>query len=489
MMSDLGEIYIDPGFRDVRVARLQDGKLVDFSVSGLTQTSAVGSVVLGRVVRVAGQLNAAFVDIGTGKDGFLPADAARHLGGVPDAGASDDIAALVHEGEAILVQIAADAVGTKGARLNSDISLAGRSVVFGPRRSGVAVSRKITDDTERQRLIEALQGGTGGFVVRTAANGKSAEELASDADDLRRRWADIKQKAASEAAPAVIEAELDPVLRAVRDADEAGIRRVVVAHRGALARARNFATRVFSGGGPVIDGHKAGQDLFEDAGISAQLETLMQPRVPLPGGGAITLETTEAMTTVDVDTAGVGGSDKETNTLAVNLEAATETARQVRLRGIGGLVVIDFVRLDDPAQRSQVVSTLQSALSEDRAPTRVGKMDDFSLVAFTRRREGASLTATLLERCSACDGQGWRLSLASAASAAYKRAEMEAQSGGPGALVVTVPPDVAQAMNRGEANVAAFATRVGREVRVVSEAARDRADMDVHIAEPEVPPT
>ena len=273
------------------------------------------------------------------------------------------------------------------------------------------------------------------------------------------------------------------MLRAVRDADEAGIKRVVIANRAALARARNFATRTFGGGGPIIDGHKTGQDLFEDAGISAQLEALMQARVSLAGGGAITIETTEAMTTVDVDTAGISGSDKDANAFAVNLAAATETARQVRLRGIGGLVVIDFVRLDDPAHRKQVVAALQSTLSEDRATTRIGRMDDFSLVAFTRRREGPSLTAALLERCRVCDGQGWRLSLSSAAAAAYKQAGMAAQSGAPGALVISVPPDVAATMNQGDANVAAFATRVGREIRVVSDPARERAAVEVHIAD------
>ena len=481
--TDHDEIYIDPGFRDVRVARLREGRLVDFSIANLAHGTAVGSVVLGRVMRVAPQLKAAFVDIGTGKDGFLPAEAARALGDEPGAHGDDDISSLVHEGEAILVQVSADAVGTKGARLNGDISLAGRCVVFGPRRGGVAVSRKITDEAERKRLIEALQGDGGGFVVRTAAEGKEADELKADAEDLRARWREIEEKAAGATAPSVIDAELDPFLRAVREADESGVKRVVVGSRGALAKARAYATRAFGGGGPVIDGYKAGHDLFEDAGIAAQLDELMQARVALPGGGAITIETTEAMTTVDVDSAGVTGNDKEFNALALNLEAAAETARQVRLRGIGGLVVIDFVRLDEPDHRKQVVTALQGALADDRATTRIGRMDDFSLVAFTRRREGASLAAALLESCSACAGQGWRLSLAAAASAAYQQAELEARSGGPGALFINVPPDVAATMNRGEADVAAFATRVGREVRVLSDPARARTSVEVYIAE------
>jgi len=482
-MTDTDEIYIEPGFRDVRVARLRDGKLIDFSVSGNEQASAVGSVILGRVMRVASQLNAAFVDIGTIKDGFLPAEAARHLGDATDADAADDISSLVHEGQAILVQVAADAVGTKGARLNADISLAGRFVVYGPRRGGVAVSRKITDEAERARLIEALNGGAGGFVVRTAAEGQDSAVLQADAEALRARWREIEDNAASADAPAVIEAELDPLLRAVRDAGESGIGRVVIANRAGLAKARSFATLTFAGGGPAIDGHKTGQDLFEDVGIAAALDDLMQARVELSGGGAITIETTEAMTTVDVDTGGVRGTDKDANALAVNLEAAAETARQVRLRGIGGLIVIDFVRLDDGDHRKQVVTALQKSLAEDRAATRIGKMDDFSLVAFTRRREGPSLTAAMLERCTACDGQGWRLSLNSAASAAYHLAELEAQSGGSGPLVITVPPDVAAAMNRGAADVAAFATRVGREIRVISEPTWDRDDVEVYIAE------
>jgi ribonuclease G len=484
-MTESDEIYIDPGFRDVRVARLRDGKLVDFAISSLSRTTAVGSIVLGRVMRVAPQLNAAFVDIGAGKDGFLPAEAARPLAGVSNGQDREDISSLVHEGEAILVQIAADAVGTKGARLNGDISLAGRFVVFGPRRGDVAVSRKITEEAERSRLIEALNGDNGGFVVRTAAEGQDAAVLTSDAEALRRRWAEIEETAAAATAPAIIEAELDGLLRAVREADESGVKRVVVGHRGALARARSFAAKAFAGGGPLIDGHKSGRDLFEDIGIAAQLDELLEVRVALPGGGAITIETTEAMTTVDVDSAAIRGADKETNTLAVNLEAARETARQVRLRGIGGLIVIDFMRLDEPEQRQLVTAELRGALAQDRAATRFSRMDDFSLVAFTRRREGASLSAALLERCTACDGRGWRLSLAAAASAAYHEAEIQAQAGGPGALVVNVPPDVAATMNQGEADVAAFATRVGREVRVISDPQRDRDSVEAYVAEPD----
>ena len=482
-MTETDEIYIDPGFRDVRVARLRDGKLIDISITDLAQSSAVGSVVLGRVMRVAPQLNAAFVDIGTAKDGFLPAEAARHLGGQPNAEVADDISSLVHEGEAILVQIDADAVGTKGARLSADISLAGRFVVFGPRRGGVAVSRKITDDVERSRLIDALNGDDGGFVVRTAAEGQDTAVLTADADALRARMHEIEEKAANATAPATIEAELDPLLRAVREAHESGVSRVVIATRAGLAKARAYATLAFAGAGPAIDGHKNGEDLFEDAGITAEIEDLLQPRVALPGGGVITIETTEAMTTVDVDSAEVRGADKDTNTLAVNLAAAVETARQVRLRGIGGLVVIDFIRLDDGDHRKQVVAALQTALAQDRAATRIGRMDDFSLVAFTRRREGPSLAATLLERCAPCDGQGWRLSLPAAATAAYQLAEVEAAAGEAGPLVISVPSDVAAAMNRGEADVAAFATRVGREVRVLSDASRERDSVEVYIAD------
>ncbi len=480
------ELLIDVGFRETRVAEVRDGLLVDLKIEPATRASVVGNIYLGRVVRVVPQLRAAFVDLGLGKDGFLAADSAKHLSADGGSDGRPEIGDLVHEGEAILVQVTADAVGTKGVRLEADISLPGRYAVFGPRRGGVAVSRRINDETERGRLIDIFKGalgddGAGGFVVRTAAEGEDEAALVAEAEALAQRWAEIEEKASKGEAPAEIEAELDAVLKTLRDAAAGEIGRVVVSDRAALARAQSYATLAFSGGGPEIAGHKIDGDLFEDMGVEEQIEELLEPRVSLPGGGAITIETTEAMTTVDVDTGGVRGPDRNANALAVNLEAAAEAARQVRLRGIGGLIVVDFVRLDESGHRKQVIEALKSALAEDPSPTRIGSMDDFDLVAFTRKRSRQGLAASMLERCDACHATGWRLSVDAAAAEAYRLAEFEARSGGSGALTITVAPDVAEAMNSGEANVAAFANRVGREIAVAADARAARDDVEVVI--------
>lgn len=477
------EIFIDAGFREVRVATLRDGQLSDLVIEPGARQSVEGNIYLGRVVQVAAQLQAAFVDFGMAKDGFLPVEAARHFGGAPDGGERPDITSLVHEGQAVLVQVRADAVADKGARLESDISLAGHYAVYGPNRGGTAVSGKITDEAERNRLIDVFKSDDGGFVVRTAAEGKGDDELLAEAESLRARWAEIRDKVDQAEAPAEIEAELDPVLRSLRDAVSKDVSKLVVADRAAHSRAVSYAKLAFAGGGPAISPHSADGDLFEDYGIAEQIEELLRSRVALPGGGALTIEATEALTAVDVDTAGVRGPDRAANALAVNIEAAAEVARQVRLRGIGGLVVVDFVSLDDDGDKQQVAAAMKAALAKDPSPTRMGVMDDFGLIAFTRRRGSKGPAAAMLERCRACGGGGQRLSLASAAAQAYRTAELEARNGPPGPLAISVASDVANAMAEGAADIQAFADRVGREISIAADPQRARDSVEVWVEE------
>jgi ribonuclease G len=469
-MSKIDEILIETGFREMRIARLSGGKLLDFSIESNQTRSVVGNIYLGRVLRVVPHLRAAFVDIGLGKDGFLAAESARHLDGDPSGGEGErkEINQLVHEGQAILVQVNADAVGDKGVRLEANLSLSGTLLVHAPRRGGVSVSRQITDEDERARLIEAVKGGEGGFVVRTAAANSDAEQLTAEADALRQQWQALQDKAATLEAPAVVEAEDDPVLQIVREAAQAGVKRIAVSGNDALARARSFVTAQFAEDGPRVDGVNVGEDLFENARIEDDIDALMSPRVYLPGGAHITIEPTEALVAIDVDSGEHRGPDKMANALAINLEAVAEVARQVRLRGIAGLVVIDLLKMKAGEDRQQVVAVLSQALASDPSSTRLGTMDDFGLVAFTRRRQGKALHNSLMSRCEACDGDGMVLTTAALAAEAYRLAEAEAAIAEPGTLIVRVEAAVAAEMNRGEADVAAFANRVGRRMQVES---------------------
>ena len=469
-MSKIDEILIEPGFRETRVARLGQGRLLDFRVELDQSRSVVGNIYLGRVLRVVPHLRAAFVDIGLGKDGFLAAESARHLDGDPRGGEGErkEINQLVHEGQAILVQVNADAVGDKGVRLEADLTLTGSLVVYGPRRGGVSVSRQITDDEERTRLIEAIKGGEGGYVVRTAAKGCDAEALQAEASDLRQQWLDIQENAKGLEAPAAVVAEDDAIVQIVKEAAQSGVRRVAIADNAALARARDYARSAFAENGPRLDGVNLGEDLFANAGIEDDIDALLSSRIYLPGGAHITIEATEALVAVDVDSGEHRGPDKMANAVAINLEAVSEIARQVRLRGIAGLIVIDLLKMREDEDRQKVVKALGQALASDPSTTRIGTLDDFGLLAFTRRRQGKALADSWISGCTVCEGSGHVLTTQALAADAYRMAEAEARIAEPGTLVVRAEAAVATEMNRGEANVAAFANRVGRRVQVES---------------------
>jgi ribonuclease G len=469
-MSKIDEILIEPGFRETRVAGLSQGRLVDFRVETDQARSVVGNIYLGRVLRVVPHLRAAFVDIGLGKDGFLAAESARHLEGDPRGGDGErkEINQLVHEGQAILVQVNADAVGDKGVRLEADLNLSGSLVVYGPRRGGVSVSRQITSDDERNRLIEAIRGGEGGYVVRTAAEGCDIADLQAEADDLRQQWLAIQDEANSLDAPAAVVAEEDPIVQTVKEAAQSGVSRVVISDNAALARARDFAKLALGDTGPRLDGVNVGHDLFADAGIEDDIDDLLLPKVYLPGGAHIIIEATEALVAIDVDSGEHRGPDKMANALAINLEAVSEIARQVRLRGIAGLVVIDLLKMRAEDDRQKIVKALGQALVADPSTTRIGTMDDFGLLAFTRRRQGKALAGTWMSQCEACDGAGYTLTTQALAADAYRMAEAEARIAEPGTMVVRAEAAVATEMNQGEANVAAFANRISRRVQVES---------------------
>ncbi|MBT3790151.1 MAG: hypothetical protein HN725_22625 [Alphaproteobacteria bacterium] len=469
-MSKIDEILIEPGFRETRVARLGQGRLLDFRIETDQARSVVGNVYLGRVLRVVPHLRAAFVDIGLGKDGFLAAESARHLDGDPRGGDGErkEINQLVHEGQSILVQVNADAVGDKGVRLEADLTLTGSLVVYGPRRGGVSVSRQITSDDERSRLIDAIKGGEGGYVVRTAAQGCDTGDLEAEASGLRQQWLDIQEQAKGLEAPAAVVAEDDPVIQVLKEAAQSGVKRVAISDNAALARARDYAKSSFAEDGPRLDGVNLGEDMFANAGIEDDIDGLISPRVYLPGGAHITIEATEALVAIDVDSGEHRGPDKMANALAINLEAVGEIARQVRLRSIAGLIVIDLLKMRADDDRKKIVTALGQALATDPSATRVGSMDDFGLLAFTRRRQGKSLADTWMSRCQACEGAGYTLTTQALAADAYRMAEAEARIAEPGTLVVRAEAAVATEMNKGDANVAAFANRVGRRVQVES---------------------
>ncbi len=479
------EVLINAGYLETRIALVEDGRLVDLIIEQNRRQGYVGNIFVGRAERVVASVGAAFVELGLERAGFLPASEARHFDGPPVGDEAPGISALVDEGQAVIVQVQKDAIGDKGAFLTSDLTLPGRYLVFGPRRSGVAVSARIGDEAERRRLIEATAAleGSGGFIVRTAAEGAAAEDLAADATELRGRWADIQARAQSHdiRPPVLLHGDLDPVSKALRDRMGPEIEAVLIDDGQAYAEAKRYAQAVMPDLAERLQ-RVAGGDVFSHHDVAEQILAALEPYVALPSGGHICIETTEALTAVDVNSGRHTSRRQQAETaLECNLEAARAVALQIRLRGIGGIIVIDFIHLDEREHRNQVVATLEEAFATDPSPVRIGRMMEFGLVALTRRRSRETLVGRLSDACEHCEGAGRLPSAESVAAEVLRQAEREAPSRPGGTLALTVAPDVAALLWHKDVDLEAFGRRVGRQVEVYEDPELARYEHDLEI--------
>lgn len=393
----------------LRVAQVEDGELNAVQAALLKQSedksgNMVGQIYLARVERVVERLQAAFVDIGFDKSAFLGAREARAL--VPDATRDTPIEDCVEDGDTVLVQVTRPPQGEKGAQVTADVTLAGRGVVLAPCRSRIAVSRQIEDETERARLTdlaEKIRAGDGidavdvdgmdgpsGWVLRTAAEGQEIDALAADMANVAGQWEALLERAENAEPPCLIHEDLGPVEKALRDLVRADTSAVVVEGAAAFAAAKGFMRQNMAPLADILSASEAGEILFDRHDVAGQLDNAMSPRVDLPSGAWLMIETTEAMTTVDVNSGSAQG-----DALAVNLEAAVALAQQIRLRALGGLIAIDFIDMTDEAAHEAVLKALDMGFEGDKNPVRIGPMSEFSVVEMTRRREVMTLAEAL----------------------------------------------------------------------------------------------
>ncbi|MGH6890528.1 MAG: Rne/Rng family ribonuclease [Rhizomicrobium sp.] len=496
------EILINAGAGEIRVAVLENGRLEELLLErtigrgeegarkragGLGSRSLVGNVYLGRVRRVLAGMQAAFVDIGLDRAGFLGAREARSLAGAAVAdtpaaacanGARDLLSAhptelgaedraprigdCVREGEDIVVQVVKDPIAEKGARLSANLSLPGRLLVLLPNQPGIALSRRIEDEAERLRLCEMcermLRESEGalaphaGFIVRSSAVGAELADLRADAERLSDAWLAAMEKREGAAAPQLLRRELDPVERIMRDECDADTTRVIVDDAEALAAARAYCRRAM----PEADNRIARYDgpglLFDLYEIEQEISALLSPRVPLPSGGWITIEGTEGLTAIDVNSGSfTDGAGPEETSFRVNLEAAAEIGRQLRLRGIGGLIVIDFIHTAEPAHSQSVLEALALSLARDRTPTQILPMSEFGLVEVTRKRIRDPLARQLTESCRPCTGRGRMPSCETVALDILRGVEREARHAPGHPIFVRAAPEVVEWIeSRGE---------------------------------------
>jgi ribonuclease G len=403
------EIFMSVENGLLRVAQVEDGELNAVQAAPLKQSedksgNMVGQIYLARVERVVERLQAAFVDIGFDKSAFLGAREARAL--VPDATRDTPIEDCVEDGDTVLVQVTRPPQGDKGAQVTADVTLAGRGVVLAPCRSRIAVSRQIEDETERARLTdlaEKIRAGDGidavdvdgmdgpsGWVLRTAAEGQDMEALAADMANVAGQWEALLERAENAEPPCLIHEDLGPVEKALRDLVRADTSCVVVEGPAAFAAAKGFMRQNMAPLADILSASEAGEILFDRHDVAGQLDRAMSPRVDLPSGAWLMIETTEAMTTVDVNSGSAEG-----DALAVNLEAAAALAQQIRLRALGGLIAIDFIDMTDEAAHEAVLKALDMGFEGDKNPVRIGPMSEFSVVEMTRRREVMTLAEAL----------------------------------------------------------------------------------------------
>nr|BFE75907.1 hypothetical protein GCM10020092_092080 [Actinoplanes digitatis] len=392
-----------------QIAVLEDGVLVEHYVSRATSGTMVGNVYLGKVQNVLPSMEAAFVDVGRGRNAVLYAGEVNW-----DAtgleGRARSIEQALRSGDSVLVQVTKDPIGHKGARLSSHIALSGRHLVYVPNGNASGISRKLPDN-ERKRLRDVLKKlvpDGAGVIVRTAAEGASEEELARDVKRLQAQWEDIQAKAAEGHAPAALSEEPDLVIRVVRDLFNEDFREVVIQGEQTYGEVESYLDSVSPELLDRLHRHTGVGDIFAEKRIDEQILKALDRKVFLPSGGHLVIDRTEAMTVVDVNTGkytGAGGNLEETVTRN-NLEAAEETVRQLRLRDIGGIVVIDFIDMVLESNRELVLRRLTECLGRDRTKHQVTEITSLGLVQMTRKRIGADLIEAFTETCDHCKGRG-----------------------------------------------------------------------------------
>ena len=412
------EIIFNVGTQQTRIAIVEDGKLAELYIENAEHKRTIGNLCLGKIRKVMPSIQAAFVDIGQEQDAFLHfSDLSDNLPylldflglekprveaiDVPrgkkdwDKRPSD----LLNRGQTILVQITKEPISNKGSRISTDISLAGRFLVLVPLQNYVAVSNKITDDEERRRL-ESLAGSLVpdgvGVIVRTVARDRDAKSLDKDMKLLMERWRRVEEQLKEKPSPpALVHKDVDMASSIVRDEFSAAYDRILVDHEGLCNSIRSYVKAVAPQLVDRVELHDGDQPVFEAAGIQHGADRAFKDRVELPSGGYLFIEKTEAMHVVDVNSGRSGkGKSQAENSLNVNLEAARVIARQIRLRDLGGIIVVDFIDLYDEDDKKKVYDELKKGFEEDRAVTKVLPMSDFGLVEITRQRLRPSITTT-----------------------------------------------------------------------------------------------
>ena len=411
------EILMNITPMESRVALVENGVLQEIYVERARSRGIVGNIYKGKVVRVLPGMQAAFVDIGLERAAFIHASeivARSDKNG--DEVQERPIYELVYEGQSLVVQVTKDPLGSKGARLTTHISIPARYLVHMPKNNHLGISLRIEDSQERERLRQLVESclnkeenraKTGGFILRTAAEGIGADEICADILFLHRLWETIEENIRSSKAPANVYEDLPLHLRTVRDLVNPDIEKIRIDSRETFEKVSRFVAKLV----PEIDGrveyYSGERPIFDLFGVEDEINKALSRKVQLKSGGYLIIDQTEAMTTIDVNTgAFVGHRNLEETIFKTNLEAAVAIARQLRLRNLGGIIIIDFIDMDDVEHQRQVQRAFEKAMEQDHAKTNFTGVSELGLVEMTRKRTRESLENVLCEPCPTCEGRG-----------------------------------------------------------------------------------
>lgn len=413
------EILINVTPVETRVALVENGMLQEAYVERTRNKGIVGNIYKGRVVRVLPGMEAAFVDIGLERAAFIHASDVAELAGESGHNGTPrtvpDIRSLLRESQSIIVQVTKDPIGTKGARLTTHLSIPSRYLVYMPAMSHIGISQRIEGEGERQRLRELIQSAaqeydldSGGYIVRTAAESVDSEDIRQDMAYLNRLSASIMEGARDVEAPGVIYEDLPLFIRTVRDLVRGETEKIRIDSRESYDRLLAFAERFVAQLREMIEFYPGERPLFDLYSVEDEIQKALRRHVQLKSGGHALVDQTEAMTTIDVNTgAFVGHRNLEETIFKTNLEAARAISRQLRLRNLGGIIIIDFIDMADTEHQRQVLRMLEKMLERDHARTRITGVSELGLVEMTRKRTTESLGQLLCEPCPVCEGRGF----------------------------------------------------------------------------------
>jgi len=479
------ELLINVTPPETRVALIENGVLQEIIIERSACRGLVGNIFRGKVCRVLPGMQAAFVDIGLDRAAFLHASDIGN--GESEPRNDSSIHELVREGDMLVVQVVKDPLGTKGARLTTNLSIPSRYLVFMPGLSTIGVSQKIEEEQERQRLRRVLSEFVaetechGGFIARTAAEGVSDEGLRRDMRFLARLWETTRERINAAGGVASIHEDLPLASRALRDLVGPDVERIRVDSRSTYLKSREFVVQLIPDVLPRLEYYQGERPLFDLYGVEDEIQKALERKVQLKSGGHLVIDQTEAMTTIDVNTgAFVGHRNLEETIFKTNLEAAQAICRQLRLRNLGGIIIIDFIDMTEEEHKRQVMRALEKCLAKDHAKTQISEVSSLGLVEMTRKRTRESLEHVLCETCSCCEGRGSQKTAETTCYEIFREIMREARQFDVETLLVLASQEVIdRLLDEESTHMAELEEFVGKPIRLQAETLYTQDQYDV----------